>query len=322
MAKKIALVVVWFGEMPSYFNFWQKTCSYNKDVDFYVFTDQPLEQEYDNVRIKQISLNHFRRIASDALGFPARIDNGYKLCDYKVAYGDIFKEYLKRYDYWGYCDIDLAFGNIRYFIEPLIDSGADKINQMGHFCLYKNNARMRTLYKAEGAKWSYKTVYSDTDHYAFDEYSGMCLIVLKNGINERTISEFIDFDRRQRRIVGRNTKNYNNQAFVWRKGRSYQIHIDRMHPERIIEDEKMYIHFQGRKPYFNNASCASMFQIKNEGIEPKKNMAAIDYERGGIIKGGFEIMGYYSKKIKAFLMCDKSDRVKWLKRKVAEIWER
>ena len=320
MDKKIAFVVVWFGKLPSYFDFWQKTCSYNKSIDFFVFTDQPVRQSYSNVYINKITLEEFRNKASEVLGFSANINSGYKLCDYKVAYGDIFKKYLEQYDYWGYCDIDLAFGDIMSFIKPLICNGTDKINQMGHFCLYKNNQAMRTLYRLDGAKWNYKTVYSDDKHYAFDEYCGMCLIVAKNNVNEQTVADYVDFDRRQKRIVCRKAKNYNRQAFIWKDGRAYQVHVAGEQSEHVVEDEKMYIHFQGRKPCFNCKSSSTIFQIKNRQIEPKESMHSVDYEEKKMLKTGFEIANYYREKILSFLTCGRTERTKWLKQKAAEIW--
>ena len=48
--------------------------------------------------------------------FPIYLDHPYKLCDYKPAYGYIFPEYTKGYDYWGHCDMtDCIFGNLRKF---------------------------------------------------------------------------------------------------------------------------------------------------------------------------------------------------------------
>ena len=41
------------------------------------------------------------------------LDRPYKLCDFKPAYGFIFGEYLKEYDYWGHCDIDIVWGDLR-----------------------------------------------------------------------------------------------------------------------------------------------------------------------------------------------------------------
>ena len=44
------------------------------------------------------------------------VNSPYKLCDYKPVYGLIFDEDLQDYDFWGHCDVDLIFGDIRKFI--------------------------------------------------------------------------------------------------------------------------------------------------------------------------------------------------------------
>lgn len=45
-----------------------------------------------------------------------RIENlqPYKLCDFRPSYGLVFEEYLESYDYWGFCDIDLIWGNLSF----------------------------------------------------------------------------------------------------------------------------------------------------------------------------------------------------------------
>ena len=45
--------------------------------------------------------------------FPISLERPYKLCDYKPSYGEVFKDELAGYDFWGNCDIDLVWGNIK-----------------------------------------------------------------------------------------------------------------------------------------------------------------------------------------------------------------
>jgi len=54
------------------------------------------------------------------LGFEVDIESEYKLCDFKPAYGLIFSEHFKDYDFWGYCDIDIIFGNIRAYMTDVL----------------------------------------------------------------------------------------------------------------------------------------------------------------------------------------------------------
>ncbi|RXM50152.1 DUF6625 family protein [Chryseobacterium sp. CH1] len=119
---RIALINCYFGKKwPSYFNHFLFSCKYNSDVDFLIFTNLEAPFQIANVHFIKINdLSEFSKIASEKLNLSINILDGYKLCDFKPAYGLIFQEYLKNYDFWGYCDIDIIFGNIRYFLTEKI----------------------------------------------------------------------------------------------------------------------------------------------------------------------------------------------------------
>ena len=117
-SKTIALITCYIGKLPWYFDYFVHSCRYNPSVDFYVITDDLTHSGGlpKNVRIIYRTLNGISQLASHQLGFEVRIKYGYKFCDFKPAYGLIFSDLLKGYDYWGHCDIDVIFGNIRSFM--------------------------------------------------------------------------------------------------------------------------------------------------------------------------------------------------------------
>jgi len=39
------------------------------------------------------------------------------VAEYKPAYGRLFAEYISGYSHWGYCDLDMAIGNVPHFVE-------------------------------------------------------------------------------------------------------------------------------------------------------------------------------------------------------------
>ena len=69
-----------------------------------------------NVKIVRCTFGELKEKFQKKLDVPLVLENAYKLCDYKQFYGYLFSEYLCGYDYWGYCDCDLIFGNIRRFV--------------------------------------------------------------------------------------------------------------------------------------------------------------------------------------------------------------
>ena len=96
---KIVYIVPYFGKMRSDFNIWLKSCSYNKSIDFLIFTDDCGNYDYPaNVHMKYITLPDLKLQIEDKLGFNIAMSHPYKLCDFKPAYGDIFSDYITEYD--------------------------------------------------------------------------------------------------------------------------------------------------------------------------------------------------------------------------------
>jgi hypothetical protein len=115
---QIVFLICWQGAYPWYFPYFLQSCRYNPTVDFLIFTNQS-DAQLDlpaNVKIISCSIGQFKADASRRLGFEVSVESGYKLCDFKPAYGYIFHDYIKEYDFWGYCDVDVIFGNIRAFM--------------------------------------------------------------------------------------------------------------------------------------------------------------------------------------------------------------
>lgn len=78
-----------------------------------LFTDDRTLYEYpNNVKAFYFTTDGLKDIFGKNYDFKIAIDNPYKFCDFKPAYGEIFADYLKGYDFWGHCDIDLLWGNI------------------------------------------------------------------------------------------------------------------------------------------------------------------------------------------------------------------
>jgi hypothetical protein len=116
-------------------------------------------------------LDDVSQLATQKLGFEIKITNGYKLCDFKPAYGLIFSDLLRPYDFWGHCDIDIIFGNIRDFMTDELLEKYDLISVRhdwlsGCFLLYKNDDKMIKLFSHSK---DYQKVFSSDKHYCFDE---------------------------------------------------------------------------------------------------------------------------------------------------------
>ena len=170
--KSIALVNVFFGKLPWYFNFFLKSCSTNPTINFFIFTDQEKPKNCPiNVVFIPFSLEKFNYLASEKLNLNIEIKYAYKLCDFKPAYGIIFSEYLKDYEYWGITDIDIIFGRIREFITEAMLTDYEIISvrndyPTGSFMIFENNEKINRLFKKSK---DYQKVFTSNKHYCFDE---------------------------------------------------------------------------------------------------------------------------------------------------------
>ena len=161
-----------YGKLPWYFDYFVHSCKYNPTVDFYIFTDITCNKSLpENIRVIKKTVDDIKKLASDKLGFEVNIKYPYKLCDFKPAYGFIFSEYLTCYDFWGHCDMDIIFGNIRQFMTDALLADHDVISVRadwltGCFLLFRNSLKVNTLFQHSK---DYQKVFSASKHHCFDE---------------------------------------------------------------------------------------------------------------------------------------------------------
>ncbi len=128
--KSIAIIICYLGKLPWYYKYFVHSCKYNPTVDFYILTD---DRSYSksvppNVIIIDKTLAEINELATQKLGFKTNINYPYKLCDFKPAYGFLFRDIIQSYEFWGHGDIDIIFGDIRAFITKEVLNHYELIN--------------------------------------------------------------------------------------------------------------------------------------------------------------------------------------------------
>jgi hypothetical protein len=182
---KIILINCYLGKLPWYFEYFLKSCETNPTIDFILFLDDNVTGTIpENVQIINYNLEKFNTLASNKLNLDIDIKSGYKLCDFKPAYGIIFEEYINNYNFWGVCDIDLVFGRIREFMTDDLLNQYDVISvkdsfPSGYFLLFKNKNKINNLFKKSK---DYKKIFQTSKNYCFDECGGTYDEVIR-GIN-------------------------------------------------------------------------------------------------------------------------------------------
>ena len=162
---RIGYLLPYFGNLPKGFDLWLLTCQANPSIDWLIFTDDRTKYNYpENVKVKYISYDAFKKRIVDYFDFPVVIDRPWKLCEFRPAYGEIFSHELREYDFWGHCDTDLIWGDIRNFITDDILEKYDKIGFQGHSTLYRNTPEVNSRYKTIiPGQLSYKDIFNSSE---------------------------------------------------------------------------------------------------------------------------------------------------------------
>lgn len=168
----ICLVMPYFGKWPFWMPFFLQSCRMNPSVDWLFYSDcAPLESCPENVRVVTMSFAEYCQHVSARLGINFQPTQAYKLCDIRPAFGLIHEADLQGYEFWGFGDIDLIYGDLRaYFTDErlrchdLYSTHARRVS--GHLCLIRNTPRMRYAFKRIP---SWQQRFCDPQHQALDE---------------------------------------------------------------------------------------------------------------------------------------------------------
>jgi len=170
---KTCIFIPYFGKLPLWFNFFLKSCEKNKDFNFYIFTDDgSYFHTPKNVIIKIISLENYSGYLLRSLGLKEYTLSYSKLCDFRPFLYYVHNEIVKNYVYWGYCDLDLVFGDLSKFFSKhqenkvvSISTHVDRFS--GHFSLFKVDSYDVIISPFKIKNW--KELLIDNKHLAIDE---------------------------------------------------------------------------------------------------------------------------------------------------------
>lgn len=248
----------YFGKLPHHFNLWLKSCSYNKKIKFLIFTDDTdikVTDVPENVEIRHITFSELKEQIQKKFNFNIAINSPYKLCDYKPAYGYIFEEELEKYKYWGYCDLDMIFGDVCKFL-PNEKENYDKISFLGHLCFIKNEHNLnRAFMLPANSKINYIDIFSSDYHFGFDEIGdyGINSILINNKFKIYNYERFIaDVSCARRGMAlavykdGKFRVDEKPRIFCFEQGKILSKTLN-CKTKQIDTKEYAYVHFQKRK---------------------------------------------------------------------------
>jgi len=121
MEYKSAFLILYFGHLPPYFDFWAKSCIPNQEnFHWYVYNDQISEKtEYnDAVTVIPYDFDRLHDDINNEFGVKILYEGRRIACDCRLFLYVIREkdEDLSCYDFIGYSDIDMIYGKIKHFM--------------------------------------------------------------------------------------------------------------------------------------------------------------------------------------------------------------
>ena len=166
----IVIIFPYFGTLPAQYWMWRESALRNPDIDFMFFTDCDVESAH-NIFVHKMQFSDFRQLMAKAFDFPILLDRPYKICDYRPAFAYALADYVKGYDFWGWGDLDVVYGDIRAFVTDEVLSHYKMISGYGHFTLYHNDEDTNTYFmKPVEGYVDYKEALTRPESMYYDEY--------------------------------------------------------------------------------------------------------------------------------------------------------
>lgn len=300
---KIAIIIPFFGKLPQYFQIFLNSLYINKNTTYIFFTDCLIKAE-NNIKVYNMKFEEFKSLINKKFDFKIVLDKPYKICDYRPAFGYIFEEYLKDYDFWGHCDCDMIFGCYENFLTDEILEKNNKIFQNGHLTLYKNNDFVNKIFFQDE---KIQEIFSSNVSFVYDEVMGIQKKFDELNIKTYKKHPFADISPWNDNFIKvtswlseeeKLNFNYKKQLFFWENGQLYWVY----YKNKLCFEEIAYLHFQKRN-LFGNIGNDDSFLITKLGLIPMKkekiNKELVDkYNRINFFKEINAKINYFKFRIK------------------------
>lgn len=140
--KKVLIIIPYFGCFPEWIDLFFFSCKKNPYIDFLLYTDCAQSSIDANVRIVNINYIEYCNMVSQKFNITFCPSNKYKLVDLKPFLGILHENDLSPYDFWGFGDLDLVYGDLRIILNDkrllrydLFTTHSDRC--AGHFTVIK-----------------------------------------------------------------------------------------------------------------------------------------------------------------------------------------
>lgn len=182
---KILLVNNWFGEIPDFYKFHEKTMQFqNENIDIFLFTDQEIKSQglSKNYHICKVSEDNIKYRFYNKTGRKYTGTIVGKTTIMKLMFLDNFFEDIlnySKYDFVGIYDTDTLFNDIYEWVKPYlgkkdfisVGGGKNHHRLSGPLCLFRNTKEVLKLFSSNEY---YESVINENVNYLehnVDEYA-------------------------------------------------------------------------------------------------------------------------------------------------------
>jgi hypothetical protein len=153
MRPSLVVLVPYFGRWPEWIELFVESCKWNPTVRWRIFTDcDPPQNRADNVEYERLAFAEYKALVRERLGVAFDPPEPYKLCDLRPALGAVHEREIREFDFFGYGDLDVVYGDLRRFYtdevlaaHDVLSTHPDRIS--GHFAVFRNTPAMRHAYR-------------------------------------------------------------------------------------------------------------------------------------------------------------------------------
>ena len=290
----IRLVIPFFGQLPAHFPLVLRSMAANPDVSWLLMTDQRVTGVPPNVTVQMWLFEDLRKRIRDFFDFDVSLEEPYKLCDFRPAFGAIFAEELSGYAFWGHCDLDLIFGRIRDHLHAVAFE-ADKVLFNGNFSLYRNTEQTADWYRHEVGKVSYRDAFSNPAAMHFDEWAGIYYIAEDLGVRSWHENVIFDISFHRYRTRAEPTAGRGIARYAWEDGEVCEYRLAR---GRLVRSTALLIHLQKRvlRPPSPDVVAANRYWIQPNGFAVQERVTPWSV-RAARIPRGHELLPFYLRRV-------------------------
>jgi len=150
--KSIIVFIDYFGKWPTWIDVFLASCAANSTINWCFHTDCPIPSDApDNVTFVPISFRDYCDYVSKRLGVSFYPRSPYNICNLKPLFGFIHERLVEGYDFFGFGDLDVIYGDLRSIYDDKILShnviSSHSGICSGHFALIRNERWLREAFR-------------------------------------------------------------------------------------------------------------------------------------------------------------------------------